>query len=710
MNQDKQTYQRATTAALVGFATQSVLTLFVAVLGIYVDAPAFHAVTWYLLPGLPIWAVLWLVFNQHSHEQAEALEAARLADTDAASAAIFDEAGAQLAQARGRLENLYKWGLPGVSALAMLYLIGMGMLLLSRNLDAIRAIWLLEDLDNNAALNIGLMTWGSSAELNVGLVALLLVICWMAGFLVARYVAGMTRVDAWQGLRGGASYLIGNVFLGVLPILAGTVGLAVGNYTVLLYLALVIPGVMILLGVEILLGLLLGIYRPRKANQFVRPAFDSRVMGWLTRPESIGKIFSETLNYQFGFEVSRSWFMQLLGKALVPLTLVCLAIVIGMSCLVIVEPHQQAVITTNGAFTRLATPGLNFKAPWPLGRANKYDVNRVHTLKLGSRAHVDDPIDGPILWTNDHVGEGNAEELLVTAPTPSEEDDGRTDSVLGEMLGADVAVKYRITDLKQYLGIGQPESSAQDPKALLQAIAEQQVTYFFATHHTDALLTRARLTAGQTLRERIQTALDRHQAGLEVVFVSVSGVHPPRDVADQYHQRVNALQQKQTDIQNAQQQADVLLSGVAGSREAALEIADQITQLRQLEAEALALRDRGDADLDRAAELQTLITEHRASIELLLLESGGRSGQLIREARAYRWTAALTEQARALRRESELLAFENAPHYYPVRRYLSMLSGALQDRPKTFVVPVPGGPPPEIVLELPQPALGSTSR
>ncbi|XAL99739.1 SPFH domain-containing protein [Phycisphaeraceae bacterium D3-23] len=690
MNQDQQTYQRATTAALVGFATHVVLTLFIAILGVYADSPAFHAVTWYLLPGLAIWAVLWLLFNQHRHERVESLEAARLADSDAASAAIFDEAGAQLAQSRTRLDNLYKWGLPIVSAATALYLLGLGVFLLYRNMPALQDGGLFENPAN--------------PDLNVAFVALLLVTCGLMGFLVSRYVAGMTRVDAWQGLRGGASFLIGNVFLGVLPLLIGTIGLAVGAKSILAVLAVVVPGIMVLLGIEIVLGFVFGLYRPRKADEFVRPAFDSRVLGWLTRPESMGKIFSETLNYQFGFEISRSWFMQLLGKSLVPLCIVCVMIVVGMSSLVIVEPHQQAVVTTNGAFTKIAEPGLNFKLPWPIGRATKYDVNRVHTIRLGSRAHVEEAIDGPILWTNAHVGEGASEQLLVTAPTPNAEDAGRTDSALGEMLGADIDIRFRITDLRQYLGISNPEASAQSPEELLRAIAEQQVTLFFATHDTQTLLTTGRMTSGETIQRRIQEQLDTYQVGLEVVFVSVSGVHPPQDVADQYHQRVNALQEKQTTIQQARQEAAVMLATVAGSREAALEIADQIRQLQALENEAVALRNADNPDADRLAELETLIPEKQASVELLLLESGGNSGQLIMQARADRWSLSLDAQARALRRQSEIRAFHNAPRYYPMRRYLDMLAATITDRPKIFILPAEGAEP-NIVLDMPQPAI-----
>lgn len=685
MSQDQLTYTRATTASLIGLSMQFVLALMLIILGLYAESKAVLAAAFYSLPGLAIWLLLWMIYKQHQLERAEALEASKLAESDARSAAIFDEAGAQLAQAKTRLGNLYKWGVRIVSGLTAAYLLGVGVLLLYLN---------------NSALSNGTLAEAPLSEsVNTSLFALLLVVCWMGGFLVARYVAGMTRVETWQALRGGASTLIGNVFLGVLPILAATVLLFFGNNLGFVYLAILIPAIMILLGVEVVLGMVLGFYRPRKGDEFVRPAFDSRLLGWLTRPESIGKIFSETINYQFGFEVSKSWFMRLLGKALLPLAGVCLAIVIGMTSVVIVQPHQQAIITTNGAFGRIAEPGISFKAPWPFGAAEKHDVSRVHSVRLGSRAHIDDEhrMAGPILWTNQHVEEGATEELLITAPPPGAGTTGDKDSVLGEMIGADIDVKYRIANLKDYAGIENPKTGTTDPETLLQTLAQHEVTRYFATNDTDALLSSGRATAGSDLQQAIQDELDKYEVGLEVVFVSVSGVHPPQEVADDYHARINALQESQTAESKALQQADIILATVAGDRDRAARLSEMVQTYTDLSAKLKQLAD----DAPNRAELEQDAERQRIAIELLMIESGGEVGQRMAQARAARWSQALGAEARDKRLTAELKAYESAPRYYPVSRYLDALVAGLENRPKTVIGSDADVSDPEVVLDLP---------
>jgi hypothetical protein len=80
-------------------------------------------------------------------------------------------------------------------------------------------------------------------------------------------------------------------------------------------LAVAAPTVMILIGTEMLLSVIFGLYQPRRPGQRPRAAFDSRILGWLTHYESLGKIVGEAINYQFGFEVSDSWFYRLLARA-----------------------------------------------------------------------------------------------------------------------------------------------------------------------------------------------------------------------------------------------------------------------------------------------------------------------------------------------------------------------------------------------------------
>lgn len=687
MSQDQQTYSRATTAAVIGLAMQFLLLLLLLIAGLYTASKAVLAAAFFLVPGVMIWVLLYVLYRQHRLERDEALQAAQLADSDRRSAALFEEAGAQLAQAKRRLETIYKWAMPIVSGITAAYLVGVGTLLLY--------------LNNNALKSESLTAAPIADDVNILLIGLLLIVGGLGGFLVARYVSGMTRVDAWQALRGGASNLIGSVLVGILPLLMASALLYFGNNQGFIYLALIIPGIMILLGVEVALGLIFGFYRPRKTGEFVRPAFDSRLLGWMTRPESMGKIFAETLNYQFGFEVSKSWFIRLLGKAILPLVAVCIAVIIAMSCVVIVQPHQQAVVTLNGAFVRVAEPGLSFKAPWPFASAERYDVRRIHSLRLGSRAHAgeDHTADGPILWTNQHLDEGMQEQLLITAPPPGAGTTGKADSALGEMIGADIDVKFRIANLKQYAGVEEPTRGTSDPQTLLRTLAQHEVTRYFATNDTDTLLATGRATAGTELAQAIQAELDQYRVGLEIIYVSVSGIHPPQEVAEDYHARINALQESQTEVEKALQQADVILAGVAGDRERANRLSELIESYYQLDAQIAEFGEGQPALREELIETRRL---QMAAIELLMIESGGLVGQRLAQARSTRWSTSLSAEARALRLEAELQAFKSAPRYYPVSRYLDTLVTALADRPKTVLGPKPDAEATDVVLDLPQ--------
>ena len=91
------------------------------------------------LGGLPIWIILWLVYNQHRLERVEALETEQLAADDARTTAFFDEAGQAVAdgpEAVGpslqvRDEHRQLAGSPA-------YLLTMGFVMLNKALGAYR--------------------------------------------------------------------------------------------------------------------------------------------------------------------------------------------------------------------------------------------------------------------------------------------------------------------------------------------------------------------------------------------------------------------------------------------------------------------------------------------------------------------------------------------------------------------------------------------
>ena len=78
-------------------------------------------------------------------------------------------------------------------------------------------------------------------------------------------------------------------------------------------------------------------------GKVARPLYDSRVVGLLAQPESLFTTAAQTLDYQFGFKVSETWFFQLLQKNLPLLLLAQLAALLLSTCVVFVDAGEQAV-------------------------------------------------------------------------------------------------------------------------------------------------------------------------------------------------------------------------------------------------------------------------------------------------------------------------------------------------------------------------------
>lgn len=702
---DQQTYQRGLMACGLGLGIQLLLIVASALVQLWSGSPAVAAATWHLVGGLPIWIVLLLIYQQHRLERAEALEAEQLARSAAAASAIFETAEEDLGLARRRLDNLYKWGLNLVSVLVAVYLLTVGALLLNHTLNllrheartaAARAVDLRDQV--GPALSMANLRGIAAHEPGSALVNGLVIFAAAAAiiaFVAARYVSGMTRIREWQLLRGGAGYLMGNAVMLALLLVAAFIAMF-ADLTFVGVMALVLPAFMMFVGLEILLLMLLGAYRPRRPGELPRPAFESRLLGWLTSPESIAKIINETINYQFGFEVSRSWFYQLLGRAITPLLVVAALVMLGVSCLVIVEPYEQALVTRFGRVTEASPlgPGAHLKLPWPVDKATRYAVDRVQEIVVGSVAAAHHH-DEAILWTNEHAG--GAEHYLITGasapartgvtdePAPEPATPGAAAASRGmALIAAEAIVRYQIIDLNAYV------RRVDEPRRLLRALAERRVNELLVASNIDHLLGDGRIAAADELRRRLQADADDAGLGVTMVMASLVGIHPPQaqGVAEAFQEQIAALQEKESLIEEAQRSATASLATVAGSVEQAQALAEAIRQLEQAD----------DADPPQRLAMQ-------AAIDQMLAHARGQAAQRVHSALGYRWERELTERGKAQRFLAQVQAFRRAPDYYRAREYLDALTQVLPQT-RRFVVPDAAQAPGTIRLDLTEAASG----
>ena len=661
---DAMVFRRAVTAAVAGLVIQIALLLATSLTALWGDSQALYAAAWHMLGGLPIWIVLALIYQQHESERLQRLAAEKLADGGRDSSAIFGNLSDDRDAARGRLERLYRYGLPIVSGIVAIYLLAAGGTLLSFRLRG------------SAAVGASGLAAGCEP---VGLMFVTAAIAFTA-FVSARWISGYARQRAWQLLRGGASYLM-SCFVVALVLFAGAAAVAVADDAqVFGWLAVVIPSVMILVGIEILLTSLLESYRPRVPGEIPRPAFDSRMLGLLTAPESLGRVVAETISYQFGVEVSRSWLYQLLGSAVTPLSILGIGVLVGLSCLSIVGPDERGITLRYGTMMgEPLPPGLHFKLPWPIETTELHPVGQVQEILISSDLTGRSRNAPAILWTGDSDKDSLlGQEDFLAAPGPAS--DGMANTGVS-LVSADVIVQYRVGDLRQFV------LGAVDQRQILRLVAQRETSEYFAAHDIDQLLGPGRTQAGAELQRAIQDRLDAMVLGVDVVGVAVTALHPPIGrVSRAFHYQIGAVQQRETSIQQAHKDAVKKLAQVAGSVDLSLRIDAAIRRLD-------ALRAGGDPS-------QALVAEQE--IERLLAEARGEAAELVHQARAYRCRRAVGERASGERFSGELLAYEASPVYYRTRRFLEVLADGLTGRRK-FVIAGDAGETPVFRMDFSDP-------
>ncbi|GAF97602.1 unnamed protein product, partial [marine sediment metagenome] len=284
------------------------------------------------------------------------------------------------------------------------------------------------------------------------------------------------------------SYLFAT-FLMIAALLGGLIGAWQDMHSIDLVAALLTPLLQIILAVELFLNFVLDLYRPRIPGQEYHPSFESRLLSLVAEPERVGHSIAETLNYQFGFEVSKTWFYKLVARAFVPLLIFGALVLVGMSSFVVVREGERQVVLHWGRPDRVLEPGLHFKWPWPVDSSRRFQVDRVHEIMLGlAEAKPDQPDEheeqSVFLWTEEHFQYNRKElDFLIAVPPRFEEIEqygGEKPAPPVNIIKLVVPVQYVITDVYKY------GFQVRDPKALLSDEAHREMIRYCASATLDS--------------------------------------------------------------------------------------------------------------------------------------------------------------------------------------------------------------------------------
>ncbi|NYH16074.1 protease modulator HflK [Paraburkholderia bryophila] len=394
--------------------------------------------------------------------------------------------------------------------------------------------------------------------------------------------------------------------------------------------------------------LLLWLFMPRAADRATHvPA--SLLAGLLRFGRSPLASLGAELHDRYGIDLRQNWVLRSFMR-LLPATIATMAVCAWLlTSVVVLNPAQRAVYERFGAPVEVWSPGLHAGLPWPFGKTRMVDNGAVHQLIVSGGADdssVAAPAaaaDGPTpeqlnrLWDAQHPWETS--QVIAGASG---------DQQSFQIVNADVRLDYRI-------GLSDAAARAAlyrsvDPESTVRSIANREVMHYLASHTLASLLETSQTVMAETVRNAVQSQLDRLGSGIDVVAVVIESVHPPAGAAAAYHDVQAAQIRAQASVAQAhgfaaqvlgtaQQQA--LTQVAKASARAGDTLASARVQQTNFSAEAVAYRLGGPAFTFEyyLAKLQQglqnaritviddrLVADHRATLDLRTFTAGDLAG------------------------------------------------------------------------------------
>ena len=494
------------------------------VVAVFVKSLGGQAASVFLGLGALVAFASWFQMRLEENERLEKLEMDELARSKGESA-LFDAKESEVFPARRSREQFEKFFVPGFAVLLFLLQAG-GAYLLWR--------W------------SGKTTGTIAPEKAMPSLAVFAIFALLL-FLIGRFSVTIARLGDFRSLRPGSSFLLAGAYVCAFTAI-GIAGIKTGFPKADFWAARALCVLLGLMAVEMLLTLLLEIYRPRVKGKISRPLYESRVVGLLAQPESLLTTAAQTLDYQFGFKVSETWFFQLLEKNIAIFILVQLAVLFLSTSVVFVDPGEQVVLEHLGRPVAVLDSGAHWKWPWPVDMAYRYRTDEIQTFEVGFTSDAQSRSETTILWSVAHAQEvnflvGNRQLATVQNLSAATNEFSKTPPL--SLISVSIPVQFQITNVMDWAYKNAGQSN------LLEDLAGRDVVHFLAGADFLDVMSHTRLEAAQELQRQIQADANARGLGVKILFVGLQDIHPPVAVASDFENVIGAQQQMIAETNNA---------------------------------------------------------------------------------------------------------------------------------------------------------------
>jgi membrane protease subunit HflK len=228
----------------------------------------------------------------------------------------------------------------------------------------------------------------------------------------------------------------------------------------------------------------------------------------------------------------------------------------------VVDPKEQAVVTTFGAWTRTEGPGARYHLPEPIERVEKVQVTSLNQVNIGG-------------------GDDAGASLMLTGDQ--------------NIVDLDFTVQWRVNDPAKYL------FSVKDADDTVKNVAESAIREVVGRTNLQTIMTLGRGAVQDQTRELMQRILDGYQSGVTVVDVQIIAANPPREVIPDFQAVTAAHQYADSAVNEARTYENKVVNEAKGDAAKATEAAQAYREQVVLEAQGDVARfDQLDEQYRRA--------------------------------------------------------------------------------------------------------------
>ena len=452
-------------------------------------------------------------------------------------------------------------------------------------------------------------------------------LCAIVSVFLGIFLAGQSHVSEYRWLRPVGAWLMFGAVIMIFTLVSSILLVLKftpwdGFFSQVAFFALAV------LCVEMLLSFVSEFYRPRNQMED-RPVYESRLLSIFTEPGGIMRNIADSLDYQFGFKVSKTWIYGFFERSILPAVLLWLLLFWLFTCIAEVGPGEVAVrerfgkVATrveNGEIVpeQILEPGIYFKLPWPMETVRRVSITAVQSVTVGDVIMKDGKELKPavVLWTTEH-GKGEDENAPSEGYLVANAKGGTEVANAVSILETNLPIHYTVRKAQVY----QYLFRFKEVPKLLKAVGEQESTRYFASTDFIKDMSSGREKIVSELKQRIQREADKLKLGIMIVCVNMNDAHPPvKEVAPAFQ-------------------------------------------------EVLAAKE----------EARTLVFGANAEAEKALAEGSIRSMTITSEAQAYKYDVSNVAIADAFRFRQQLAAYRQQPMLFRLRTYLDFLENDCQD-------------------------------